>query len=390
VYEEGGTDIVLDLGAESAVCLVSQVTAADSRAIDEGLHELWRLAGAGETSGALVRAASMTLVIPVVSEAQADELSTTLDALNATHPSRAVLLLADERVDEPRVRLASHYRRSGDGEAPRYWEEIRVAAPPASLHRVLSAIGALQLPGLPVQAWWPGEPSFETDLYNQVVEVSDRILVDSGAFRTVSQGLPALDSAIEGTHESVAFADLSWTRLTAWRILVAEFFDASADQEMLDSIEAVRIEYASGAGGAAAGALLFAGWLGSRLGWEPRDRLSRSGGNWCFNLLDGVRPVRVEIAGRRRESHQLTLYRGLQRIAIEAAEDGRRSTYTVERHGDGGEARAVAETQAGRLERHTRLPADSQAELLREELGLFATDRIYREALQLSVRLLRT
>ncbi len=380
---------MINLGAESAVCLVSQVTAADTRAIEEGLHELWRLAGAGESGGALVRAASMTLVVPFGDEARADEATPLLDTLTATHPCRAVLLLADDRVAEPRARLASHYRRGADGEPPRYWEEVRLVAPPASLHRALSTVGALQLPSLPVQTWWPGEPSFESDLYSQVVEVSDRIVVDSSQFPDVTGGLPALHGAIAMAHESVAFADLSWTRLTPWRGLVAEFFDTPADQAMLDSIERVRVEYALGKSGEAAQALLAVGWLGSRLGWEPRETFAATPGDWQFHLVDGVRPVRVEIAQRAVSAGDAEWAQpGLRRIEIEAAEAGHRSAYVVERCGDGGEARTVADTDAGRLERHARLPAQTDADLLREELGAFATDRIYQEALDLAVRLL--
>ena len=49
----------------SDVCLASRETTADSRAIEAGLHELWRLAEAGEIGGSLIRSASLTLLVPV-------------------------------------------------------------------------------------------------------------------------------------------------------------------------------------------------------------------------------------------------------------------------------------------------------------------------------------
>src|SRR5215210_4581732 len=92
------------------LCWVSQVTPADTRAIEAGLHELWRLAEAGEVGGALVRAASMTLIVPVQDHAAADDLAETLDDLVATHPSRVILVLLDDTADGPHARLASHSR----------------------------------------------------------------------------------------------------------------------------------------------------------------------------------------------------------------------------------------------------------------------------------------
>lgn len=378
----------MSIAMEAAgLCLVNQVTAADNRAIEAGLNELWRITEAGEVGGALVRAASMTVIVPIADQADAEAVTALIDELIDTHPCRAILVLFDERVDEPRARLASHIRRTGDAEGGRYWEEIRLAGPARATHQVMSSVAALALPNLPVQTWWPTEPVFDGDEYNHIVEISDRILLDSSRFGDVTRALPALEAAIDVTHDSVAFADLSWTRLVAWRLLVAELFDPADDQAMLDSIERVRVAYA---GGEAAQALLLAGWLASRLGWEPRGR-SRGGaaGAWTFEMADGVRPVRVDVAqidatpapGDREAAH------GLRSVWIEAAEGDRRVTYTVERIGNGEEARAVRDDGSPR-ESRAHLPIRDETELLREELAGFATDRIFHESLAVITRLL--
>jgi glucose-6-phosphate dehydrogenase assembly protein OpcA len=263
----------MDQSSETArVCLVDEVTAVDTRAIEEGLTELWRMAGAGEVGGPIIRAASMTLIVPVDDEGQADALTELLDDLTWTHPCRAIVLMTDERVDEPRARLAGHPKRGTDGEAPRYWEEIRMVAPPGALHRVMSSVTTLLLPNVPVQAWWPREPALDGALYNQLLDVADRVVVDSSRFAHPTASLPGLAASMAAAHESIAFADLSWTRLTPWRTLTAEFFDAPSDQALLDSLQRVAVEYVPGAGGESAQALLFVGWLATRLGWEPRSR----------------------------------------------------------------------------------------------------------------------
>jgi glucose-6-phosphate dehydrogenase assembly protein OpcA len=331
--------------------------------------------------GPIVRAASMTLVVPVEDEAQADALTELLDDLTWTHPCRAIVLMTDERVDEPRARLAGHPRRGTDGEAPRYWEEIRMVAASRALHQVMSSVTTLLLPNVPVQAWWPREPELDGDLHNQLLDVADRVVVDSSRFADPMASLPGLAASIAAAHESIAFADLSWTRLTPWRSLTAAFFDAPSDQALLDSLHHVAVEYVPGAGGEPAQALLFLGWLASRLGWEPRGATAAGPGAWQLEMVDGVRPVHVEV----RPGADATP--GLRMIAIEATEAGRRGTYTIERCGDGQEAHTIAEGDGGRLEGRARLPVQTEVELLREELGGFATDQIYQEALALAARL---
>ena len=369
-----------------SLCLVSQVTAADTRAIEAGLHELWRLAEAGEIMGALARAASMTLLVTPADGTEADEAIPMLDELADTHPHRAILLVSDEGIDRPRARLAGHVRRAEDGEAGRYWEEIRLVSPAPSLHQVMGAVASLTLPNLPVQNWWTREPRFDGDLYTYAAEVSDRILVDSSRFADPTASLPRMEEAIDAAHGTVAFADLSWTRLTPWRTRIAEFFDPPAHLALLDSIERVAVEYVAKEGGGVAQALLLVGWLASRLGWEPRATQAAGPDAWDLQLVDGVRPVRVEVLSREPSDGPNEELRGLHAVTIEALEHGRRAFYRVERRGDGEEARTVADVDGARLENPARLPIQREVELLREELGRFATDAVYRQSLEVVSR----
>jgi glucose-6-phosphate dehydrogenase assembly protein OpcA len=379
----------MSVSAESnGVTLASLQTAAHGRAIESGLHELWRQAEAGEVGGALIRSASLTLLVPVTSSQSIDDLIGVIDRVTLIHPCRAILVVLDDSASEPTAELTSHYRRPGNEEAARYWEEIRIVAPSRLIHQAMSAASTVVLPGLPVQAWWPGTVALDGDLYDHAIEVSDRVLLDSMRFREPRAGLAALASAIDVAHESVAFGDLSWSRLNPWRVLTAELFDAPSDQELLDSIERVVIEYTkSSAANEIVQALLYVGWLASRLGWEPRAALEEAPGNWRFWLVDGVRPVEVRIARNDRPpGPDLKPTPGLRSIAIEAAEDSRRAGYLVQRTGAGDEARTVKQDGA-RLESRAHLPTHDEVDLLQEELGGFSTDRIYVDSLGVVVGL---
>lgn len=379
----------MSVGAEaSGVSLASLQTAAHGRAIEAGLHELWRQAEAGEVGGALVRSASLTVLVPVVGSQSLDDLIGVIDRVTLVHPCRAILVVVDDTAPEPGAILRSHYRRPGQEEAARYWEEIRIVTPARAIHQAMSAASTVVLPGLPVQAWWPGAVALDGDLYDHAIEVSDRVLLDSMRLREPRSGLASLAGAVDVAHESVAFGDLSWSRINPWRVLTAELFDAPADQELLDSIERVMIEYTRSTGAnEIVQALLYVGWLASRLGWEPRAALEEAPGNWRFWLVDGVRPVEVRIARNDRPpGPELTATPGLRSVAIDAAEDARHATYLVERTGAGDEARTVKQ-DGTRLEGRAHLPRQDEVELLQEELGGFTTDRIYVDSLGVVVGL---
>jgi glucose-6-phosphate dehydrogenase assembly protein OpcA len=379
----------MSLSAESSgVSLASVQTAAHGRAIEAGLNDLWRQAEAGEIGGALVRAASLTLIVPVMPGQSADDLVTAIDRVTVVHPCRAILVVLDDDTPEPIALLNSHYRRPSVEEAGRYWEEIRIVAPARAVHQAMSAASTVVLPGLPVQTWWPGAVAFDGDLYNHVVEVSDRLLLDTARFREPRGSLAALAGAIEISHESIAFGDLSWARLNPWRVLTAELFDAPVDQEMLVSIERVVVEYCRSADAyESVQALLFIGWFASRLGWEPRAALEEVPGTWRFWLVDGVRPVEVRIVRNDRPpAPDAKPIPGLRSVAIEASEDDRQMRYVVERTGSGDEVRTVKHDGAN-VEGRSHLPHEDEVELLQEELGGFTTDRIFVDSLNVVVGL---
>ena len=334
----------MSVSAESSgVSLASLQTAAHGRAIEAGLHELWRQAEAGEISGALVRAASLTLLVPVASGQSTDDLVSVIDRVTLVHPCRAILVAFDDAHPEPTASVTSHYRRPGNEEAARYWEEIDIGAPTRAIHQAMSAASTVVLPGLPVQAWWPGTVALDGDLYDHVVEMSDRVLLDSMLFREPRASLAALAAAIDVAHESVAFGDLSWSRINPWRVLTAELFDAPADQDLLDSIERVNIEYCrSTAPTRSSRRCSTSGGWPAGLGWEPRAALEEAPGNWRFWLVDGVRRSRSgSRATTARSAPDVKATPGLRSVRIEAAEDDRRATYLVERTGAGDEARTV-------------------------------------------------
>jgi glucose-6-phosphate dehydrogenase assembly protein OpcA len=113
-----------------------------------------------------------------------------------------------------------------------------------------SIVLPLLLPDLAAFCRWRGEPEWDEPHFDELVEVCDRLVVDSGEWPTVPACYPRLAEAFE----RIAISDIAWLRTEPWRFQLAELWPGIAAVERLS----VR--------GPQADAHLLAGWLRSRLG----------------------------------------------------------------------------------------------------------------------------
>jgi hypothetical protein len=173
----------------------------------------------------------------------------TLAGLGERHPSRTLLLFphpgADDRLSA-RVSLECHELA---GEARHLCNEvvelglcgIRAEAP-------ASIVEPLLLPNLPVFLRWRGRPPFRTAPFQQLVELTDRLIVDSGEW----PDLPGAYAELEEFFQETAVSDIAWRRTLPWRTALAETWPDIPDR----------------IAGPPAEACLIAGWLKSRAGVE--------------------------------------------------------------------------------------------------------------------------
>ena len=171
----------------------------------------------------------------------------TLAGLAERHPSRTVLLFPEPDADDgmaARV-LLECYEVPG---SPRHLcnevVELRLrggrALAPASIAL------PLVLPDLPIFLRWRGRPDFGSPAFDQLVEMVDRIVVDSAEWPDV----PGAYVELERRFEDVAVSDIAWRRSLPWRASLARAWPDLPDR--LD--------------GPAAETALVAGWLRSRVG----------------------------------------------------------------------------------------------------------------------------
>ncbi len=162
--------------------------------------------------------------------------------------------------------------------------EIRLRGP-ARRHPG-SIVLPLLISDLPAFCRWRGEPAWGSDALDEIVEVCDRLVVDSSEW----PGAPACYARLAGLFERVAVSDIAFSR-TLGR-------GGSASPELwpgIASVERLRVE------GPRADAELLAGWLRSRLE-RPVSLTRREGEALAAVWVDGDP---VEPPGERASASDL-------------------------------------------------------------------------------------
>jgi hypothetical protein len=186
-----------------------------------------------------------------------------LTGLAERHPSRTVVLFPQPD-DEDGLDGDVEVDVYPVGEGRRICTEtIRVRLKGRRAEAPASVVQPLLLPDLPAFLRWRGLPPFGADYFEGLIDVVDRLIVDS----TEWPDLPGSYRGLSEIFDRVAVSDIAWARTSRWRPHLATLWPGIAD--------ASRIKVK----GTEAQAHLVAGWLRSRLDreialeHEPADRL---------------------------------------------------------------------------------------------------------------------
>jgi hypothetical protein len=175
-----------------------------------------------------------------------DAAERTLAGLGERHPSRTVLLVPrpDERdgIDaELSVRCFPIGERAICGEVielvlrgGRSWAPASIVLP-------------LAISDLPVFVRWRGQPPFGQTQWEQLVDVADRVIVDSSEWGELRY------RELADAFAHTAVSDIAWARLESWRVALAGRWPRIAGAEI--EVRGPRAE-----------ATLLRGWLAGRLG----------------------------------------------------------------------------------------------------------------------------
>lgn len=236
-----------------------------TRAIDDALTALRRRLGGPATGKVL------TLVIVTDEAGQYDALRAAAEA-SRENPCRILAVIRRDPAEEPRLDAEL---RLGDG-AP--GETVLMRLYGELVRHAEAAVLPLILPDTPVVTWWPGPPPPHPAAAS-LGTLAQRRITDAAAAPDPPAALARLAEAYRPGD-----TDLSWTRITPWRSLLAATLDQGHG-----AVTAVEIEAAPGN---PSGVLLGA-WLASRLGVPPRLSYGRGPGITGVRLTTPAGPITV-------------------------------------------------------------------------------------------------
>jgi glucose-6-phosphate dehydrogenase assembly protein OpcA len=217
-------------------------------------------AGADETGG--VRLSVLTLVVACADSAAAERAGDALERMSTRHPTRAIVLLGDP--DGPaRIEADLSLSCSTTGGGQVCMELVRLEVGGESARHLRSVVGPLLLPDVPVHLWVVGAAPLTQALSPDALELCDRVILDSDAYPDPTATLAAVARVTATVRPVPAIGDLAWRRIRGWRELAGRAFEIPELRGFVQGIEEVEVRFAGTA--SSAQALLFDGWLRSRL-----------------------------------------------------------------------------------------------------------------------------
>jgi len=210
-------------------------------------RELARLrdASSGEGMNPHQRTSVMTHVAWVPQE-WLDAAERTLEGLAERHPSRTVILVPCAEDSEARIDAEVSVRCFAIGDRAVCGEVIELRLCGNRADAPASVVLPLVISDLPVFLRWRGEPPFGEPQWEQLIDVADRVIVDSSEWSDLRY------DALARAFERTAVSDIAWARTYPWRVELAGYWPAIGEQEVW--IRGPRAE-----------AALLRGWLGARL-----------------------------------------------------------------------------------------------------------------------------
>ncbi|MDE2768918.1 MAG: glucose-6-phosphate dehydrogenase assembly protein OpcA [Chloroflexota bacterium] len=193
----------------------------------------------------------------------------------AAYPGRVIALVNDPdtaRSSDP-VRVSLLSARRSDGASAIRGELLTAALQGRAFEEGAAIAASWSASGVPTVVWWNGPAVTDDHLFDDMLDIADRILVDSSAMTDVVADFAVLGDVVTADHHA-RVTDALWLRLLAWRQAFAQAFDQPAARIDLEHVRSVELAVQQSPGGHAA-ALLLVGWMASRLGWRLDRRTAQ-------------------------------------------------------------------------------------------------------------------
>lgn len=233
----------------------------DTSEILARLEESRRAAATADGAGS-ARVATMNFIVFVDDPAHREWVLERALVVIGKHPARLIVLDSTDATSG--VEVSTTARTYGDSTVIN--ERVDIGVKPLDHATIISLVAELTVPEIPLVLWWSGARLLQSRTFSGLAQQAQTVLVDSSGKARGEETIAELGEFVT-RFAGVRLQDLAFMRLAPWQDMIAQFFDDPALREDLFSINGIEIE-----SGSDAEALYLAGWLGSRLSWEPAGR----------------------------------------------------------------------------------------------------------------------
>ena len=385
----------MPLETQANAVALSSSKGVDVDKIEKELASMW--SGVSETgdlsnTAGVTRACALNLIVYTTPWEDRGQLEDLLSQTNEQHPGRTLILVVYRETPTPRLEgyVSMRCRLLGATGKQICGEQVTIEAGGPLVETAATAVAPLLVPDVPVFLWWNDIPHYEDKLFDRLAQMADRIVIDSAAFDRPYDDLLRLSKTISDQSRRMRVSDLNWGRLTSWRTLLASFWDVPDYHALLRKIDRVAIEYRPPKDmpeEIAPKALLLAGWLASRLGWEVAGKVNRDKKEVCeCDLQAGDRTIAFSF---RRDKTARWNDGMISSVALTAGNG--EANFSVAKRTDGTklqtEAQIGSERSVGRV---LAYEMRSEAEQLSRELAFLNRDAIYEDAVTRAAQLVAT
>jgi len=243
---------------------------------------------------------------------------------------------------------------------------------------------SLLVPDLPLYLYWRSPRAMGWSGVAALSRHANLLIVDSLQPPMDAQNRQELVQVLASRTGGIEIRDLSWSRLTGWRDLIAQFFDTPESQKLLRDLVEVEIRRIPSAADSFPGfALLLAGWLKSRLSWHLVGTEKEESNTWSARMKGAGGDVSVRVISEPAEPERT----GIQRVTLKIR--GER-TFSVSRSPDQKCLTAAANSPgAVPIVHSVPFPSMHESDLLIRELSLPGEDVGFQATLAAALELER-
>jgi glucose-6-phosphate dehydrogenase assembly protein OpcA len=268
--------------------------------IESAVRDLLKERHAADDSYAPARVLNL---VTVVDKDWRGEIENRLERVGRYHPSRTIIC----SVEEGRTTLDAWAAMTEEGDpTPGVFavlhEQVEVTVGPEHVPYLDTIVDPLLVTDLPTVVW---APHGHHEAMDSLLHLAQVVLIDSVQEPDAASALERADQLAREAY----VVDLAWLRSTPWRERVCSAFDPPRARAALREFSAVTVRHHPSSSVAA---LLFVGWLASRLGWRA-DTLVRQGDVLHGKLTAGKHEVTVHL-----EPHQMQVP-GFAGLTVETA-----------------------------------------------------------------------